>query len=596
MVWERYTGYSGGQYKYDTYLAKNTGSGWGPATTIPRLSQLAFGTPTDPLPVVSYKTVSSTNRILVCAKGQKEGYNALLYQYSDDQGNSWYPEPDVDYRIPSTSSAHQNPSLSMGPTAPASTVYLTYDDGAQVYMNSYTTAWGSPENVSSASGCTGNKYSSVEVDGASGRNVAWEAKKSSNNKYVIVHRRKTSSWEPYVYFEPASTSTRYHRPSVTGLSQNRRAIVWHDEGGAVYRAYTANGLSWSVEACTDTWLQHPNLSAGSTDSARFVFTGGSASPYRIYLSGSIPPPGGQGKTLFASGEAEDGVHVVACPLRHHRAAVLSDAEGVLLAWLQYGELEARSRKGERIPLELVSLAGVQGEKTVPEVFTYLATQPVVLPQEVDSLVWVQELYAKGLERLADQAGGTPAVRVELLDPLSGRTVALLHTSILAGEASAPWQQARVGVDISAYAGKEVVVAVRPVGLSEGMEKVCAALGEVFMVTSPFGREVLPKPEGQVADQDAGARLFCLEQSYPNPCNPCAEVRYRVPERCQVTLAVYNLMGQEVKRLVEEVQEAGVHVARWDGTDSAGREVASGVYLYRLAAGGQVKSRKLLLVR
>ncbi|MBC7187472.1 MAG: hypothetical protein H5U38_10595 [Calditrichaeota bacterium] len=104
-----------------------------------------------------------------------------------------------------------------------------------------------------------------------------------------------------------------------------------------------------MEASTDTWLQHPNLSAGRTDSARFVFTGGSASPYRIFLSGSIPPPGGQAKTLFASREAGDGLHVVACPLRHHRAAVLTDAEGVLLAWLQYGEVEARSRKGERGP-------------------------------------------------------------------------------------------------------------------------------------------------------------------------------------------------------------------------------------------------------
>ncbi|MCR4440519.1 MAG: hypothetical protein NUW13_16040, partial [candidate division KSB1 bacterium] len=577
VVWQRYKATTG---KYDTYFARNLGSGWSTAA-ITNLSNLT--STTDPLPVVTYKAKPGGGyRLLVCAK------NSSGIRYVTNDGDGEASQWSAAGRIPSTGSAHQNPSLSMGPTTPAATVYLTYDDGAQVYLNSYTTAWGSPENVSSTSGCTGNTCSTVEVDSDSGQNVAWEAKKKSNNKYVIVHRRKTTSWEPYVYFEPASTSTRYHRPCITGLSQERRAIVWHDEGGAVYRALTANGLSWSVEAWTDTYLQHPNLSAGRTDSARFVFTGGNAAPYRIYLSGSLPPPGGQAKALLASGDADDEVRVFACPLRHHRAVLLSDKEGDLLAWLQYGEMEARSRKGDCIPLELVSCAGAREEETVPEVFAYLATQPLVLPHEVDSLVWEQELSAKGLEALVDWTSGTPAVQVELVDEASGQAVAVLHRSTL----GALSQEARVAVDISPYAGKEVAVAVRPVGFPEGMEKVRAALGEVFIVSSPFGREALPKPEGQVGGQGGQVRVFCLEQSYPNPCNPCAEVRYQLPERCHVTLAVFNLMGEEVRRLVEGVQEPGVHLARWDGTDAAGRQVASGVYLYRLVAGSQVASRKL----
>ena len=62
------------------------------------------------------------------------------------------------------------------------------------------------------------------------------------------------------------------------------------------------------------------------------------------------------------------------------------------------------------------------------------------------------------------------------------------------------------------------------------------------------------------------------------------------------LALYNLAGQKVLTLAKGHREAGPHTARWDGRDDQGRARASGVYLYRLQAGGQVETRKLLLLR
>jgi len=64
----------------------------------------------------------------------------------------------------------------------------------------------------------------------------------------------------------------------------------------------------------------------------------------------------------------------------------------------------------------------------------------------------------------------------------------------------------------------------------------------------------------------------------------------------VELALYNLAGQKVVTLANGYREAGRHTARWDGRDDQGRALASGVYLYRLQAGAQVETRKLLLVR
>ena len=85
--------------------------------------------------------------------------------------------------------------------------------------------------------------------------------------------------------------------------------------------------------------------------------------------------------------------------------------------------------------------------------------------------------------------------------------------------------------------------------------------------------------------------FALEQNYPNPFNPTTVVSCRVPVACNVTLVVYNLLGQEVAVLVDKQKPAGRYEFKFDGTG-----VASGVYVYRLTAGEDVATRKMVLFR
>lgn len=88
----------------------------------------------------------------------------------------------------------------------------------------------------------------------------------------------------------------------------------------------------------------------------------------------------------------------------------------------------------------------------------------------------------------------------------------------------------------------------------------------------------------------------LAQNYPNPFNPTTTIRYALPGTEQVRLAVYNLLGQKIKTLVDGVQTAGVHDIVWDGKDTSGKAVGSGVYFYRLETDGVVKTRKMMLIR
>lgn len=83
----------------------------------------------------------------------------------------------------------------------------------------------------------------------------------------------------------------------------------------------------------------------------------------------------------------------------------------------------------------------------------------------------------------------------------------------------------------------------------------------------------------------------LWQNYPNPFNPATAVRYQLPSACDVKLTVYDLLGREVKTLVDEMQAAGLHTVHFD---AAG--LSSGTYVYRLKAGDFSQSRSMILLR
>jgi photosystem II stability/assembly factor-like uncharacterized protein len=96
--------------------------------------------------------------------------------------------------------------------------------------------------------------------------------------------------------------------------------------------------------------------------------------------------------------------------------------------------------------------------------------------------------------------------------------------------------------------------------------------------------------------DLAPAEFSLLQNYPNPFNPSTVIRYEIPKPAQVKLAIYNLLGEKVRTLVEAKQSAGVQQATWDGRDEHGQRVNSGVYLYRLQAGEFIMTERLLLIK
>jgi hypothetical protein len=90
--------------------------------------------------------------------------------------------------------------------------------------------------------------------------------------------------------------------------------------------------------------------------------------------------------------------------------------------------------------------------------------------------------------------------------------------------------------------------------------------------------------------------FALHQNFPNPFNPITSLRYDLPEQAQVTLTIYDLMGREITQLVNTTQEAGYRSVQWNATDSFGKSVSAGVYLYQIRTGKFVQTRKMVLLK
>ena len=129
--------------------------------------------------------------------------------------------------------------------------------------------------------------------------------------------------------------------------------------------------------------------------------------------------------------------------------------------------------------------------------------------------------------------------------------------------------------------------IRLVGTIDGLEG-----GEVEITLSDPGASEAAKAAVQTRPE-----AFALADNFPNPFNPTTTIRYALPQAADVELTVYNVVGQPVRTLVAEYQSAGRYAVEWDATNDSGHSLSSGMYFYRLQAGGEfLKVKKMLLLK
>ncbi|HKJ81165.1 MAG TPA: ammonia-forming cytochrome c nitrite reductase subunit c552 [Ignavibacteriaceae bacterium] len=92
------------------------------------------------------------------------------------------------------------------------------------------------------------------------------------------------------------------------------------------------------------------------------------------------------------------------------------------------------------------------------------------------------------------------------------------------------------------------------------------------------------------------QTFSIDQNYPNPFNPTTTIKYTIPKESNVKLEIYDITGRLVNTVVNQSQSAGTYSVTWDGSNSSGQKVGSGMYLYRINAGSFIAVKKMILLK
>jgi flagellar hook assembly protein FlgD len=92
------------------------------------------------------------------------------------------------------------------------------------------------------------------------------------------------------------------------------------------------------------------------------------------------------------------------------------------------------------------------------------------------------------------------------------------------------------------------------------------------------------------------KSFRVSQNYPNPFNPTTEIEYAIPHSANVSIKIYNMLGQKVKTLVSGEEAAGTYSVQWNGDNDFGAKVTSGAYIYRIIAGNHVVTKKMIMMK
>lgn len=125
------------------------------------------------------------------------------------------------------------------------------------------------------------------------------------------------------------------------------------------------------------------------------------------------------------------------------------------------------------------------------------------------------------------------------------------------------------------------------GLMDGMTE--------FQPVFKRGYIRIGNPEAGV-DEDVIPNIFALNQNYPNPFNPETNIEFALPKEQNVVLTVYNVLGQNIRTLINEKVGAGNHTVRWNGKNDMGSDVPSGIYFYKILTPEFSQTNKMLLVR
>ena len=137
------------------------------------------------------------------------------------------------------------------------------------------------------------------------------------------------------------------------------------------------------------------------------------------------------------------------------------------------------------------------------------------------------------------------------------------------------------------------------GLGERADAEAFAVNDSFMFAGTDYHGVWRRLRPGVVSVQTSPKVpqtFNLAQNFPNPFNPTTTIQYTLPQRAKVLLKIYDVLGNEIRTLVDKTQSPGLKSVVWDSRDNNGKSVSSGIYFYQLKSGKIVQTKRMILLK
>lgn len=243
--------------------------------------------------------------------------------------------------------------------------------------------------------------------------------------------------------------------------------------------------------------------------------------------------------------------------------------------------------------------------------------PTGLALDANGVLYIASTERPGIEMFLLDGNGSPTelISVEPIYPAIDDTVSSTALKLVAKVRPGNYTGTIAGVDFELYASDDISLPIaKAMTVETGHEnnapdesRDLIALwypDEILEMNSTFLWRVRVTGEDFVGEWTSYRQFstsliparFELEQNYPNPFNPATQIAFSIPAQLNVRLTVYNMLGQQVKQLVDGSLPAGSHEVTWDGQNDNGTLASSGVYFYRLTAGKSNLTRKMVMLK
>ncbi|UCH11040.1 MAG: T9SS type A sorting domain-containing protein, partial [Fidelibacterota bacterium] len=207
---------------------------------------------------------------------------------------------------------------------------------------------------------------------------------------------------------------------------------------------------------------------------------------------------------------------------------------------------------------------------------------VITPESIDDTLMFR--WEQALDVDSDSVWYGCVVMGHLALVLPGDTSLAVDSLLLTGY--------QAFVDTVLAWGDSIITGTWTIFATDGMDTTWAlGEGEYFTLTIKISAELLALLAADLLPTE-----FALHQNYPNPFNPSTTIRYDLPLATRVHIVVYDLLGREIVRLVDQRLEAGYHQLVWNGRDRTGRELPTGMYIVLMVTPEYSKSIKLVLLK